>query len=182
MSRNRLITMSPTDHIIAQGAHGESALNAWLQKWQLSYVAICQSPGTFSTLFPQHVKRPDFLLLIPSLGTIAVDAKNYTLSGGVYTLTLETELRRSVAFERLFRMPLWYAYMDHEADGERWFWISALQAVEVGTVRKNSHSGDAFLSIPLSEFVQVETSADLAKLYSQHLPGAAHIAALPLTL
>lgn len=174
--------MSQNQQIVAQGVHGEAALNSWFQSYGLPYVSICQYPSTFATLFPQDVKRPDFLLLIAALGTIAVDAKNYTLSGGVYTLKLEAELRRSVAFERLFRMPLWYAYMDHNNNGQGWYWISALKAVEVGAVRLNSHTNEQFLAIPVSEFAYVKTPQDLAKLYSQHLPSATNISALPLNI
>jgi len=174
--------MPHNPQLVTQGAHGEAALNRWLQSCRLPYVAVCQNPDTFSTLFPQEVKRPDFLLLIPSLGTIAVDAKNYTLSGGVYTLNLEAELRRSIAFERLFRMPLWYAYMDHKSDGQGWYWISALKAVEVGAVRVNSQKNEEFLAIPVSEFAYIENRDDLAKLYHQHLPSAANISKLPLGL
>lgn len=163
---------------IGQGAIGESALNKWLQENKLSYVAVCQAKDTFSPLFTGEVKRPDFLLLMESLGLIAVDAKNYTFSGGVYTLELDAELKRSVAFERLFRIPLWYAYRD-ETDGKvSWYWISALKAVEVGEVRSSEKTKKSFLAMRREHFEHIVTGADLAKLYTHRLPGVAKVAAL----
>ena len=58
------------------GKQGEDAMNAWLQLHGFSYVAICQAPDTFAPLFGTAVKRPDFLLLLESIGLIAIDVKN----------------------------------------------------------------------------------------------------------
>lgn len=173
--------MSFCDHKATRGAEGEEALNLWFQQHQLPFVSICQNKDTFAHLFPGHLKRPDFLLLMPSLGTLAVDAKNHTLSGGVFTLPLENELRRSVSFERLFRLPVWYAYMDPTSNGEAWYWISALKAIEVGLVRTNQQSQEEFLAIPLQEFTRLEHADDLAKLYQPQLLSVQHISGLPLS-
>ena len=161
-----------------QGVAGESALNQWFKEQGFSYVAVCQAKETFAPLFCGEVKRPDFLLLIDSLGLIAVDSKNYRYSGGVYTLNVEAELKRSVAFERLFRVPLWYAYYD-ETDGRpSWYWISALKAVEVGERRARNENREEFLAIARQHFEHIVTAADIAKLYTHRLPGVGKIAAL----
>lgn len=162
---------------LERGAAGEAALNRWLQAQQLSYVAVCQAKDSFATLFPGAVKRPDFLVLIDAVGLIAVDAKNYSFKHGVYTLELEAELRRSITFERLFRIPIWYAYFD--ASDASWYWISALKALEDGAL-KTSSEGKQFLAIPRDCFAHVTTAADLAQLYTHRLPGLGRIAALPL--
>ncbi|MBL4748405.1 MAG: hypothetical protein JKY17_06465 [Magnetovibrio sp.] len=167
-----------------KGDEGEAALNTWLKDQNLSYVAICQATETFSPLFKDDVKRPDFLLLFESIGLIAVDAKNYNYSGGVYTLNLKKELNRSIAFERLIRIPLWYAYYDkNEKDGQdSWYWISALKAAEVGEhrVSKDKDTGEdvPFLAIKRNEFEHIVDASDLAKLYTHRLPGVSKIANL----
>ena len=171
--------MNYYQNIAEQGLDGERTLNVWLQQQRLPYASICQNPETFSTLFPENVKRPDFLLLIPALGTIAIDAKNYSLSGGVFTLEYEAELRRSVTFERLFRIPVWYAYMDHNTDGQCWHWISALRAVEVGEIRTNTARGVQFLAIPIGEFANISNASDLSQLYHQNFRSVANIYNLP---
>lgn len=163
--------------VIDQGQLGEEALNRWLSQSGMSYVAICQAQETFAPLFSANVKRPDFLVLLESVGLLAVDAKNYTYSGGVYTLELEAELRRSLAFERLFRLPLWYAYYDNAAGVESWYWISALKAIEVGEVRERGRDGMKFLAIRRGDFEHISVASDLSKLYTHRLPGTARIAA-----
>jgi hypothetical protein len=171
----------PTDpKLAAAGKAGESALNDWFKAEKLSFVAVCQAKDTFSPLFVGDVKRPDFLLLLESLGLLAVDAKKYTLSGGVFTLNIETEVKRSIAFERLFRIPVWYAYYSMRDDKVSWYWISALKAVEVGEVRINKRNGDKFLAIRLDQFEEVVVASDLAKLYTHRLPRARKIRSLPL--
>ncbi len=157
--------------ISKKGMIGETALNNWFKTIEISYLYINQSQETFSGLFKGNVKRPDFLVLFESIGMIAVDAKNYTLFNGEFSLPFEEELRRTLSFERLFRIPVWYAYL-HEENGnsEVWYWISALKATEVGTVRKNTKTGDKFLTIALNHFERVEKAQDLSKLYTHRLP------------
>lgn len=155
-----------------KGKIGEARLNAWLKSIGISYVYLDQSQDTFPDLFKGNVKRPDFLVLLESIGLIAVDAKNYTLTAaGEYTLPLETELKRVLAFERLFRIPVWYAYMGKDSETTSvWYWISALKALEVGHVRKNRKKDEDYLAIKLEHFERIEKNEDLGKLYTHRLP------------
>jgi hypothetical protein len=73
------------------------------------------------------------------------------------------EIRPTLAFERLFRIPVWYAY--YAPDDDAWYWISALKAVEVGRPSSNG----TYLHITLSEFAAVRENDDLGKLYAQRL-------------
>lgn len=160
------------------GREGERALAEWFSRELLSFVAVCQQPETFSQLFAGEVKRPDFLLLFDALGLIAVDAKNLTpkqWNGSLsYTLPLDDEVKRAVAFERIFRMPVWYAIKN----GDEWLWISALKAVEVGVPRQNRRTGANFVAIDRSHFVPVRTGADLAGLYGQRMTSYSKVALL----
>lgn len=158
------------NEITQKGLDGEQALNKWLNDNGISYLYIDQKSETFSPLFGKALKRPDFLILLESIGLIAVDAKNYQLSGGVYTLNMENEFQKALTFERVFRIPIWYAYLGYEDDQEVWYWISALKAIEVGEVRKNQKSGDTFLAIKLEHFEKIMCNVDLGKLYTHRLP------------
>lgn len=158
-----------------KGHEGEKALNAWFKQHKLAYVGICQNKNSFATLFHGTAKRPDFLLLLPSLGMIAIDAKNYTPSRGELTLSLEEELKKALTFERLFRLPLWYAYCDKANLGQNWYWISALKALEVGEVRDGSNG--QFLAIKMEHFETIASPKDLAKLYTHTLPSLEKVAA-----
>ncbi len=168
--------MEAIKSISDKGKAGEEAFNQWPRGYNLSYVSVCQSKESFSTLFPFHVKRPDFLLLFEALGMIAIDIKNYQSSGGVFTLKYEEELRRSIAFERLFRIPVWYVFCDPDGFGMSWYWISALKAVEVGDKRTNENTRQEFLAIKKTEFAHICTADDLALLYTQRLPSVTKLA------
>ncbi len=154
-----------------RGRAGERDLDAWFQANGLAYLYVNQAPEAFAPLFVGALKRPDFLVLLDSIGIIAVDAKNYTLSGGVYTLRHEEEVRRVLTFERIFRMPVWYAYRAAEGEGRVWYWISALKAIEVGEIRRNAASAEEFLAIKLEHFERIETNVDMGKLYTCRMPG-----------
>ncbi len=156
---------------------GERALNEWLGSENLAYVFLNQSRETFAKLFVGDVKRPDFLLVLEGVGIIAIDAKNKEPSNrNEYTLSLESELRKTIAFERIFRMSVWYAYK-----GKRpglWYWISALKALEVGEIRERNDDGEKFLAIKRKEFLKIQSCKDLGKLYTQKLPGMTRISGL----
>ena len=168
-------TQSSPSRIQQLGEKGERALNDWLQKNGLSFVHITQSEQTFAPLFRNAVKRPDFLVLLEAIGILAVDVKNYTLfENSFFSLNIEHELRKTIAFERLFRLPVWYVYMNRQEEGV-WYWISALKALEVGDVRRKGRTGEEFLIIRLEEFVRVTCNDDLAGLYTLRLPSATRL-------
>ena len=165
---------SNTEKIINQGRDGEEAMKQWLDDNGLSYLYINQSAKTFAKLFQYNmVKRPDFLILLDSVGLIAVDVKNKTLSGGVFTLELEKELKNVLTFERIFRIPVWYAYLGNK-DGTLWYWISALKAIEVGEI-KNDKSGDGFLRIKKEDFLEIEENEHIGRLYTQRITNLSKI-------
>ena len=153
--------------IAKKGKVVESLFKTWLDDNQLSYLYIDQSTDTFATLFQGNIKRPDFLILLESIGLIAVDVKNKTLSGGVYTLNIETEFQKAIAFERFFRIPLWYVYKGQKDN--HWYWISALKVLEVGDLRVNGDSNKSFLAIKLDQLEEIITNEDLGKLYTHRI-------------
>lgn len=162
-------------NIKAKGIEGELALKNWFDDNGLSYLYVDQSTDTFATLFKHNLKRPDFLLLMESIGMLAIDVKNYKLSGGVFTLGLADEFQKALTFERLFRLPLWYVY---KKDSE-WYWISALKAIEVGSIRKNSQTEKEFLAIPIQECEMIIEGSDLGKLFTHRLPCINKLSTLP---
>ena len=157
------------DEKTRRGEDGEQAMADWLDTAGLGYLYVAQSPERFAGLFGDEVKRPDFLVLIDSLGLIAVDVKNYTAKGGEYTLRFDKEVKKVIAFERIFRIPVWYAYLSKEGK-QTWHWISALKAIEVGEMRSRRDNGEKFLAIKMKEFVEIRENADLGKLYTQRMP------------
>ncbi len=145
---------------------GEDAFQQWLDHNSFAYVRVCQDPKSFAKLFRSNVKRPDFLVLIDSIGLLAVDVKNKSSFGSGYSLSHDKEWRLAIAFERIFRLPVWYAYQG--ADGGSWYWISALKAVEVG-VEKQDTEGELFLELGLKHFACVHSREDFGQLYQQQM-------------
>jgi hypothetical protein len=98
---------------------------------------------------------------------IAVDVKSCTLSMREYTLPYEAEFQRAITFERVFRLPVWYAYWDLEKGVAHW--ISALKAIEVGKPRLNREENKEFIAINLQNFELIRNNTDLGKLYTHRL-------------
>jgi hypothetical protein len=144
------------ESIEAKGLKGEQAFQRWLDDQYLAYVHVRQDPASFASLFRNiEVKRPDFLVLLESIGLLAVDVKNKALHEGNFYSLDHSELRPVLAFERLFRIPVWYAYRNETAG--TWCWISALKAVEVGEPRTDAE-GLPFLALHRDQFAVVTSN------------------------
>lgn len=93
---------------IAKGEGGERSLQDWLDRSQLAYLFLDQTPLTIPATHRADIKRPDFLVAIDGLGTVAVDAKAKAFVDGHFVLDA-SERRRLDGFETEFGMPVWYA-------------------------------------------------------------------------
>jgi hypothetical protein len=92
----------------AQGQAAEDRFRAWLDRCVLPHIYIEQSPLTIPQALKGEIKRPDFLVGIPSIGTIAVDVK----AKSVYADTLiidAYEHRTLLNFETFFNISVWFA-------------------------------------------------------------------------
>lgn len=145
----------------------EMALNAWLRDLQVPYLYVDQSQETFATLFPGRMKRPDFLVLLESVGMIAVDAKNYCAFDGCYSISHD-DINKSLEFERIFRIPVWYAYYNRE-NPSTWRWIGLLKALEYGAFKVNTQTQEQFSSIRHEHFLEISGNDDLGKLYTHRI-------------
>lgn len=92
----------------AQGRAAEDRFRAWLDRCLLPQIYVEQSPFTIPAGLRGEIKRPDFLVGIPSIGTIAVDVK----AKSVYADTIiidAYEHRTLMNFETYFSMSVWFA-------------------------------------------------------------------------
>jgi hypothetical protein len=99
--------LSPIQRI-EQGEGGERALQDWLDRSRLAYLFLDQTPLTMPATHRADIKRPDFLVAIEGLGTVAVDAKAKAFIDGHFVLDA-SERRRLDGFETAFGIPVWYA-------------------------------------------------------------------------
>ena len=91
----------------AQGQAAEDRFRAWLDRCTLPHIFVEQSPLTIPQSLKGEIKRPDFLVGIPAIGTIAVDVK----AKSVYddTIIIDAyEHRTLLNFETFFSMSVWF--------------------------------------------------------------------------
>ena len=151
------------DYRINKGLYGEELLMQWFQTNDIGFISVNQSPHTFAKAFAYSVKRPDFLVILPSIGIIAVDAKNHNLRHGGFTIGVE-ELNKALRYEMVTRMPFWFAFLHQQGDQQIWYWLNALRAREIGIARQNKATLDIFLSININYFTTISSEQDFGKL------------------
>lgn len=92
----------------ALGQAAEDRFRAWLDRCVLPHIFVEQSPLTIPQALKGEIKRPNFLVGIPAIGTIAVDVK----AKSVYQDRLIIdgyEHRTLLNFETFFSMSVWFA-------------------------------------------------------------------------
>ena len=92
----------------AQGAAAEDRFRAWLDRCRLPLIYVEQSPLTFPENLHGRIKRPDFLVGIPTIGTIAVDVKAKRVYAD--SIIIDADEHRTLAnFETYFNTSVWFA-------------------------------------------------------------------------
>ena len=86
---------------IEKGEGGERALQDWLDRSRLAYLYLDQTPLTIPAAHRADIKRPDFLVAVDGLGTIAVDAKAKSFIDGCFVLDASERRRLDGVRERL---------------------------------------------------------------------------------
>jgi len=92
----------------AQGQAAEDRFRAWLDRCHLPHIYVEQSPMTIPEHLKGEIKRPDFLVGIPTIGTIAVDVKAKSIYDDAILIDAY-EHRTLAAFETFFNISVWYA-------------------------------------------------------------------------
>lgn len=92
----------------AQGQAAEDRFRSWLDRCCLPHIYVEQSPFTIPEPLRGEIKRPDFLVGIPSIGTIAVDVKAKRVYRDALIIDAY-EHRTLLAFETFFNISVWFA-------------------------------------------------------------------------
>lgn len=92
----------------AQGQAAEDRFRAWLDRCHLPHIYVEQSPMTIPQHLRGEIKRPDFLVGIPTIGTIAVDVKAKQVFRDTFIIDAY-EHRTLLAFETFFNTSVWFA-------------------------------------------------------------------------
>ncbi len=92
----------------AQGQITEDRFRAWLDRCTLPHLYVEQSPITLPKPLRGEIKRPDFLVGIPTIGTLAVDVKAKRIYDD--TILIDAyEHRTLLNFETFFNISVWFA-------------------------------------------------------------------------
>jgi hypothetical protein len=93
----------------AQGQAAEDRFRAWLDRCCLPHIFVEQSQTTIAQSLRGEIKRPDFLVGVPTIGTTAVDVKAKCVYAD--TLLIDAyEHRTLLNFETFFNISVWFAW------------------------------------------------------------------------
>jgi hypothetical protein len=90
-----------------KGDAAEQKFMGWLDRCVLPYMYVEQSPLTVPKGLKGEIKRPDFLVGIPTIGTIAIDVKAKRIYDNAIIID-DYEHRTFMNFETFFNMSVWY--------------------------------------------------------------------------
>lgn len=140
---------------LRQGQAAEDRFRAWLDRCHLPHIFVEQSPMTI----PQHlrgkIKRPDFLVGIPTIGTLAVDVKAKRIYQGAILIDAY-EHRTLLNFEMFFNISVWFAcFPPDEPHTCHLFMNRSLAGIETQTI-----NGTAVIQVPLRQTKPVDERRD----------------------
>jgi hypothetical protein len=127
-----------------QGDAAEARFRAWLDRCHLPHIYVEQSPFTFPAHLHGEIKRPDFLVGVPSIGTIAVDVKAKRIYHDSVLIDI-IEHRTLLAFEACFNIAVWFAVFPPDEEHTCHLFLNRALAA-LGPTKVN---GNAAIAVPL---------------------------------
>jgi hypothetical protein len=148
----------------------EIEFKRWLDKNNIPYLYINQEINTFSSVFKDKLKRPDFMILIPNFGFIFVDVKNRKINQEYGNFCIDfNETQKFSSLQRLFNLQIWYVISNEDYGYKTWFWIPISKVLESNIKQKiSSKSNEGFFPIPVSEFIQISDNDSIDRLFSNN--------------
>lgn len=127
-----------------QGQAAEDRFRAWLDRCHLPHIYVEQSPLTIPQHLRGEIKRPDFLVGIPTIGTLAVDVKAKQIYRDAILIDAY-EHRTLLNFETFFNITVWFACFPPDAPHTCHLFLNrSLGGLEARTVK-----GKAVVTVPL---------------------------------
>jgi len=139
----------------AQGDAAEALFRAWLERCHLPHIYVEQSPFTFPSHLKGEIKRPDFLVGIPAIGSIAVDVKAKRIYDNC--LLIDAEEHRTLAtFETCFSTAVWFACFPPEEAHSCYLMLNR-EIADLAPIRAR---GKAVLAVPLRRSLRCDHRRD----------------------
>jgi hypothetical protein len=146
---------SPSNELKQRGAVAEKQFRDWLDRCALPHMYVEQSPLTVPKGLKGEIKRPDFLVGIPSVGTIAFDVKAKSVYDN-HIIINEYEHRTFQNFENFFNITVWYACFPPDEPPYCHLVMNRTLA-DLSVVKKR---GEACIQIPLKHMVLADPRRD----------------------
>ncbi len=128
----------------AQGQAAEDRFRAWLDRCHLPHIYVEQSPMTIPQHLRGEIKRPDFLVGIPTIGTLAVDVKAKQVYRDAILIDAY-EYHTLLNFETFFNIAVWFACFPPDTPHTCHLFLNrSLTGLDVVTVQ-----GKAVIAVPL---------------------------------
>ena len=139
----------------AQGQVAEDCFRAWLDRCTLPHLYVEQSPMTLPKPLRGEIKRPDFLVGIPTIGTIAVDVKAKRIYDDAIIIDAY-EHRTLLNFETFFNITVWFAcFPPDEPHTCHLFLNRAMASLPVKTIK-----GEKVIPVPLRQTKSADDRRD----------------------
>lgn len=140
----------------------EKQFKQWLDDRDYSYFVVDQTPETFARFFKGITKRPDFIVVINRVGLIAVDVKDKAPhKKGDYILDESDEIEKYLHFERLTRIPVWFAFSSAKDHYNNWMWIPLSKVLECPLRTPSAKSWNRpFRAIPPADCIVIQAKKD----------------------
>jgi hypothetical protein len=139
---------------VARGVAAEELFQEWLNESRLPFIYATQDVQSVPRHFRGALKRPDYLVALPFVGTVAFDVKAKSLYEGCFVFDV-AEIERLILFDDIFRITTFLACLDLDnPDRSWWFRVAVLARLPAARTR-----GVMALRVAISEGLEV----DLAK-------------------
>ncbi len=139
----------------AQGDVAEQKFRDWLDRCVLPHMYIEQSPLTVPKGLTGEIKRPDFLVGIPTIGTLAFDVKAKTVYDNSIIIDAY-EHRTFMNFETFFNMTVWYVCFPPEGQHICHLFMNR----NLATLPVSKRRGEASIAMPLKDAVTADSRRD----------------------
>jgi len=152
-----------------KGDQAERYFQKWLEDNEIPYLFIDQDKDTFSSMFKDKLKRPDFMLLVPNFGFIFVDVKDRKISRTYQTYPVdEVDAQKYSSLQRQFNLQTWCVISNEDYDYKTWLWLPFTKVTELGIEKRTSgKSGQKFFPVGVNEFIQISHDDSLDRLFSK---------------
>ncbi len=152
----------------------ESKFQQWLDKNDIPYWYIQQDISTFSPALKKYMtKRPDFMILIPHVGFVLVDAEYKSPAEKYEVFQIDTaETEQYCNLQNYFNLQVWYVFANEQNHYKTWHWIPVSKVLEIAKKERkifdSPRGGGSYCSISMDKFIQVShSSGNIGSLFAE---------------